>query len=124
MCKQILIVDDEEDVRAITKLGLETGAGWSVLTACCGEDALSIAANCHPDAILLDMMMPDMDGRTTLQHLKANPITQAIPVILVTAKSQQTELENFTQLEVAAVVAKPFRPLQLADLINQTLGWN
>lgn len=124
MCKQILIVDDEEDVRAITKLGLEMGAGWSVLTACCGEDALSIAANFKPDAILLDMMMPDMDGRTTLQHLKANPITQRIPVILVTAKSSQTELENFSELDLAAVVAKPFRPLQLADLINQALGWN
>jgi CheY-like chemotaxis protein len=124
MCKQILVVDDEEDVRAITKLGLEMGAGWEVLTACCGEDALSMAANFHPDAILLDLMMPDMDGRTTLQHLKANPMTQSIPVILVTAKSQQTELESFSQLEIAAVVAKPFRPLQLAQLVNQALGWN
>ncbi|CAD5984742.1 Phosphate regulon transcriptional regulatory protein PhoB [Planktothrix tepida] len=121
--KQILIVDDEPDVRAIAKLGLELGAGWQVITACCGEEALSLAANHQPDAILLDMMMPDMDGRVTLEYLKSNPHTQNIPVILVTAKAQQWERENFSGMEVAAVFAKPFRPLKLAEQISQALNW-
>jgi len=123
MTKSVLIVDDEEDVRAITQLGLEMGAGWHVLTACSGQEALHIAANQQPDVILLDMMMPDMDGRTTLQRLKANPLTQSIPVILVTAKAQQLEGESVAELQVAAVFAKPFRPLKLAEQISQTLGW-
>jgi CheY-like chemotaxis protein len=101
--KQILIVDDQPDVRAIAKLGLEMGAGWQVITACCGQEAINLAANHQPDAILLDMMMPDMDGRVTLEYLKSNPNTQNIPVILVTAKAQQWERENFSGMDVAAV---------------------
>jgi CheY-like chemotaxis protein len=124
MSRQILIVDDEEDVRAITQLGLEMSVGWSVLTASSGQEALQMAADYQPDAILLDMMMPDMDGRATLEQLKANPATQAIPVILVTAKAQQSEQESFAGLEVAAIFAKPFRPLQLAQQVSEALGWS
>ena len=123
MSRNILIVDDEEDVQAIAKLGLEMGAGWNVLTACSGREALNIAANYKLDVILLDMMMPDMDGRATLQQLKANLATNMIPVILLTAKVQQSDRENFTELNVAAVFAKPFRPLKLAEQISEALGW-
>lgn len=121
--KTVLIVDDEEDVRAIAKLGLEMGAGWNVLTASSGQEALSMAENHHPDVILLDMMMPDLDGRATLQQLKNNSATQHIPVILVTAKVQESEHNNLVELDVAAIFAKPFRPLKLADQISQALGW-
>ncbi|UBF28277.1 response regulator [Kovacikia minuta CCNUW1] len=124
MSRQILIVDDEEDVRAIAQLGLEMGAGWSVLTACSGQEALSMATDHQPDAILLDMMMPDMDGRSTLQKLKADPATQQIPVILVTAKVQQSDQDSFADLDIAAIFAKPFRPLKLAEQISEALGWN
>ncbi|WP_445632460.1 Two-component system response regulator [Nostoc sp. DSM 114161] len=123
MNKSILIVDDEEDVQAIAKLGLEMGAGWNVLTACSGREALNVAANFKLDVILLDMMMPDMDGRATLQQLKANPVTQSIPVILLTAKVQDSDRDSFTGLDVAAVFAKPFRPLKLAGQISEALGW-
>jgi CheY-like chemotaxis protein len=121
--KRILIVDDEADVRAIAQLGLEMSASWNILTASSGEEALTIAANQQPDVILLDLMMPDMDGQATLQHLKANPATQQIPVILVTAKVQQADQERFARLDVAAVFAKPFRPLELAEQICQALDW-
>lgn len=124
MSKTILIIDDEEDVREIAQLGLEMGAGWNVLIASSGEEGLKIAAQHQPDAILLDMMMPDMDGRATLQQLKNNSKTQAIPVILITAKAQQSERENFANLDVAAVFAKPFRALQLAEQISIALGWD
>ncbi len=124
MSKTILIIDDEDDVREIAQLGLEMGAGWNVLIASSGEEGLKVAAAHQPDAILLDMMMPDMDGRATLQQLKTNPNTQAIPVILVTAKAQQSERENFANLDVAAVFAKPFRPLLLGEQICIALGWS
>ncbi|MDZ8036052.1 MAG: response regulator [Nostoc sp. DedQUE08] len=124
MSRNILIVDDEEDVQAIAKLGLEMAAGWNVLTACTGWEALNVAANSKLDVILLDMMMPDMDGRATLQQLKANPVTKSIPVILLTAKVQESAQEVFTGLNVAAVFAKPFRPLKLAAQISEALGWN
>ena len=123
MTKRILIVDDEADVREITKLGLEMGTDWTVLTASSGTEALTLAAEESPDAILLDMMMPDMDGRATLQKLKGQESTRTIPVILVTAKAQQSNLADFQDLDVAAIVAKPFRPLKLAAEISKFLGW-
>ena len=124
MSKCVLIVDDEEDVRAIAQLGLEMSAGWKVLTASSGQEALLMAETNQPNVILLDMMMPDMDGRATLQKLKANPATRQIPVILVTAKIQPLELESFAQLDVAGVFAKPFRPLKLVDQIEQAIQKN
>lgn len=124
MNKQILIVDDEEDVRSIATLGLQMGAGWTVLTASSGAEGIAIATQHRPDAILLDLMMPDMDGRTTLNHLKQHPETQSIPVILMTAKVQASEQHNLHDLGVAAVFTKPFRPLTLAQQIVDTLAWH
>jgi CheY-like chemotaxis protein len=121
MTKCVLVVDDEEDVRAIAKLGLEMGANWTVLTANCGKEALSIAEKYQPDVILLDLMMPEWDGRTTLAQLKANRVTQAIPVILMTAKTQLSSQVEFAELDVAAIFTKPFRPLQLPQQITEVL---
>lgn len=122
MSKTVLIVDDEEDVRALIALGLEMRSNWTVLSARSGEEALNIAAACHLDVILLDLMMPGMDGRTTLQQLKANPATHQIPVILMTAKNQATVQTSCTGLEVAAILTKPLRPLMLPDQILKVLG--
>ena len=124
MSKCVLIVDDEDDVRAIAKLGLEMGGGWTVLTASSGQEALRIAEEQQPDVILLDMMMPDMDGRMTLKCLKAHSTTQQIPVILVTAKVNSSSQGTFDDMDVAAVMAKPFRPLQLAEQISTLLNWS
>lgn len=118
MTKCVLIVDDEPDVRAITQMGLEMSTNWKVLAASSGAEALTIAAAQQPDVILLDVMMPEMDGYVTLQHLKANPATREIPVILATAKTHASDQESFANLEVLAVFTKPFRPLNLAkDII-------
>ena len=122
MSKCILVVDDEEDAQAIAQLALEMKTDWNVLTASSGQEALSMAAAHQPDVILLDMMMPDMDGRITLQHLKANSATRQIPVILVTAKVQPSEQASLAELDVVAVFAKPYRPLTLADQIVEALG--
>lgn len=124
MTKSILIVDDEDDVREITQLGLEMGTDWTVLTARSGAEALAVAGMQTPDAILLDMMMPGMDGRATLQRLKADEATRSIPVILVTAKAGQSNQEDFKALVIAGVIAKPFRPLKLAGEIAAILNWD
>ena len=123
MSKCILIVDDEDDVREVTQLGLEMGTDWTVLTAASGSEAIAIATEQQPDAILLDLMMPEMDGRATLKRLKAQATTRAIPVILVTAKAQQSNLQDFEDLDTAAIIAKPFRPLKLAAGISHHLNW-
>ncbi len=123
MSKSILIVDDEEDVRALIQLGLEMQAGWKVLNANSGEEAIQIAASQQPDVILLDLMMPDMDGKTTLQKLKSNPKTRQIPVILMSAKGKSSVEESFANLDLAAIFTKPLRPLNLAVQISEVLSF-
>nr|UQB59839.1 response regulatory protein [Chroococcidiopsis sp. CCMEE 010] len=119
--KRILIIDDEQDIREATQICLEELGNWEVLTASSGREGLIKAAAQQPDAILLDVMMPDMDGLTTLQKLQANPATQNIPVILLTAKAQPAEQRRFTELKVAAVITKPYDPFSLSDQVEQAL---
>lgn len=119
----ILIVDDEEDIRAVAALSLETIAGWTVQTAISGADGIKRAIEMQPDAILLDVMMPEMDGPTTFQRLQEEPRTRDIPVLLLTAKVQGADQRRFANLGVAAVLSKPFDPLTLGTQIASALGW-
>ncbi|NEP56829.1 MAG: response regulator [Symploca sp. SIO2G7] len=121
--KQILIIDDEYRIREITKMSLEMMAGWKVLTAGSGSEGLAIAQSQQPDAILLDIMMPKLDGTETLARLQANHTTQQIPVLLLTAKTQPIE-QNHLREAVRAVIEKPFDPLQLPNQIAEALGWS
>jgi CheY-like chemotaxis protein len=123
MTRRILIIDDEEDIREVAGLSLETVAGWEVVLANSGAQGLARAAEHQPDAILLDVMMPGMDGPTTFRELRKNPITSHIPVILLTAKVQSTDQKRFADLGVEAVLFKPFDPLTLSDQISDVLGW-
>lgn len=122
--KRILIIDDEYHIREITKLSLEMMAGWEVLTADSGREGLAQAEVEQPDAILLDMMMPELDGAATLAKLQENVTTQHIPVLLLTAKMRSGEQHPFTEQGVVAVLAKPFEPLTLANEIAEVLGWS
>jgi CheY-like chemotaxis protein len=119
----ILVVDDEEDIRAVAALSLETIAGWTVHTATSGAEGIQRAIEMKPDAILLDVMMPEMDGPTTFQRLQQNPQTRDIPVLLLTAKVQGADQRRFANLGVAAVLSKPFDPLTLGTQIASALGW-
>ena len=121
--RRILIVDDEADIRAVAQLSLEINTEWEVLTASSGEEGLKIALEQKPDAILLDVMMPDLDGPTTWERLQENPTTQEIPVIFLTAKVQAAEQRRYAQLGVKAVLTKPFDPVQLGDRVIEALGW-
>ncbi|MDJ0694002.1 response regulator [Mastigocoleus sp. MO_188.B34] len=122
MTKSILVVDDEEDVRALIQLGLEMNGGWNVINATSGAEAIDVAASQQPDVILLDLMMPDLDGKATLQKLKSSPKTENIPVIMMTAKSKYSVEESFAGLDVAAIFTKPLRLLNLSQQIIDAIG--
>lgn len=123
MTKRILIVDDEEHIREVAAATLEMLGGWEVLTADCGSQAIAVAVAEQPDAIILDVMMPDMDGPAAFRHLQAEPTTSHIPVILLTAKVQADDLSRFGDLGVKAVLAKPFDPIMLPTEVAKALGW-
>jgi CheY-like chemotaxis protein len=122
--KRILIIDNESYIQEVAQISLETVAGWEVITASSGREGLVKAEAEQPDAILLDVMMPEMDGLTTFQELQANPATQHLPVILLTAMVQSGERSRYTQLGLKATIAKPFDPLSLAQEVAQALGWD
>ncbi|MEI2580847.1 response regulator [Scytonema sp. PRP1] len=119
--KQILVIDDEDDIRKLIQTCLEIMGGWQVLTATSGTEGLLLAHATQPDAILLDVMMPDMDGPTTFEQLQANPVTKHIPVILLTARGRTADYHLFAGLGVTGVINKPFNPHKLADQVAATL---
>jgi CheY-like chemotaxis protein len=122
--KRILVIDDAEDIREVAQVSLEVVGGWEVLTASSGQEGVAKALAEQPDAILLDVMMPDQDGPTTFQQLQANIATQHIPVILLTAKVLASDRGMFADLGVVSVIAKPFEPMFLASQVAQVLGWD
>ncbi|MDJ0734276.1 MAG: response regulator [Nostocaceae cyanobacterium] len=122
--KRILVVDNEEYIQEVAKICLETVAGWEVLTAGSGKEGINKAEEFQPDAILLDVMMPDMDGPATFEKLQANPATQKIPVILLTAKIQASDRRRYAEMGLKSAIAKPFNPLELAGEVASVLGWN
>ena len=124
MAKSVLLIDDEDNVREVAQMSLELMAGWSVVTASDGAQGITQALAYQPDVILLDVMMPGMDGPTTYQKLQADERTRHIPVILLTAKAQVAERQRLAELGVAAVLTKPFDPVQLPEQIAQLLGWS
>jgi len=121
--RRILIIDDEDDIREVAALSLESIAGWQVSTASSGAEGMRMAAAELPDAILMDVMMPAMDGPTTFREMQKLPNLASIPVILLTAKVQGVDQRRFAGLGVTAVLFKPFDPLTLADQMSEALGW-
>jgi CheY-like chemotaxis protein len=124
MSHRILIIDDEEDIREVAGLSLETVAGWEVILASSGAEGIARAIERQPDAILLDVMMPVMDGPATFRELRKNPATAHIPVMLLTAKVQSNDQRRFADLGVEAILFKPFDPLTLSTQIADVLGWS
>ena len=123
MRKRILVVDDEPDIREVARLSLEAVGGHEVITAASGADAVTTAAAERPDAILLDVMMPGLDGPATLERLRSQEATADIPVIMLTAKVQAADRRHLERLGVAGVLAKPFDPMTLAADVDAALGW-
>ncbi len=115
---KIMIVDDDEDIRLVTELAARRIGKWDVVVAATGEEALDQARSEQPDVILLDVMMPDIDGPTTLAMLREEPDTAEIPVIFLTAKAQKQEVERYLALGATGVILKPFNVMTLADEIR------
>jgi CheY-like chemotaxis protein len=115
---RILHVDDEPDIREVVEISL--GLDPDLVTRSCasGAEALAVASEWTPDIILLDVMMPVMDGATTLARLRENSRTAAIPVVFMTARAQSRELEQFRSLGAAGVIPKPFDPMVLAASVR------
>jgi two-component system alkaline phosphatase synthesis response regulator PhoP len=121
--RRILVVDDDASIREVTQVSLEMVGGHHVVTAACGREALVQARHDRPDAILLDVMMPGLDGPATFERLQAEPSTRDIPVILLTAKLQSNDRARLVALGVRAVLSKPFDPMTLPADVAEILGW-
>lgn len=122
MPMKALYIDDDEDIGTIAVMCLKLNDAFDARHASSGADGLDIAADWRPDIILLDVMMPVLDGPSTHRKLKDNPVTADIPVIFVTAKTQRNELEELSGLGALGTIAKPFEPLTLAEDIAGLLG--
>ena len=121
--QSILVIDDDDGIREIVKFSIEAMTDWKVLSVASGSEGIALAEIEQPDAILLDVMMPDMDGENTFQHLQANAATKNIPTILLTAKAIAKEEQRLSDLGVAGAIAKPFKADRLAKQICEILGW-
>jgi CheY-like chemotaxis protein len=121
--KRILVIDDEADIREIAKMSLQITKRWDVLTAASGEEGVELAEAKQPDAILLDVVMPEVDGMATLKTLKGNPATQLIPVIMLTATGNIATQQQYATLGAKAVLIKPFDPGALGNQIAEALDW-
>ncbi len=122
--KRALIIDDEDDLREVARICLELVGDWEVSTCGSGSEGLLLAISQQPDAILLDLMMPDMDGLATFEALQGEEATRNIPVILLTGKERPSEHAPFERLGVRGVITKPFDPLTLSGDVSKVLGWS
>lgn len=122
--RRVLLIDDEDDIRAIACIALERVGGWEIKAAAGGAAGIAIAEEWLPDAILLDAMMPDMDGLATLKGLRERPATEAIPVVFLTASVQTSERRILLDAGATGVLPKPFDPMTLHQVVAQALGWS
>jgi len=121
--KRVLVVDDSLLIREVARISLERAGGFAVQTAESGSEGLAAAVVSRPDAILLDVVMPDMDGPATVHALRTHGATREIPVVLVTGRDKDEDRRAFGALGVAGVINKPFEAGALADQVCEVLGW-
>lgn len=118
MADRILYVDDEADIAEVAAMALELDPGFEVRTCASGEEAIVAASEWSPSLILLDVMMPLMDGPTTLTRLRSQPRTAYIPIVFITARTHASEIEHLKALGAIDVIAKPFDPMTLAARVR------
>ena len=119
--KQVLVVDDDRNIREVVSMCLHKLKGWDVLTAASGQEGLDGVQTNSPDVIILDVMMPEMDGLAFLRQLRSNPNTKKIPVILLTANRYLPDKSLLTELGVVETISKPFLPVNLVRQIDKAL---
>ncbi|WP_397408605.1 response regulator [Polaromonas sp.] len=116
---RILYVEDEPDIRMVAQMALEAVGGFTVIACPSGSEALAAAPTAQADLLLLDVMMPGMDGPSTLKALRALPATAGTPVIFMTAKVQAAEVAQYRELGAIDVIHKPFDPMELSAQISR-----
>jgi CheY-like chemotaxis protein len=119
---KVLLIDDEPDIRRVARLGLTRVGGMEVVEASSGAEGLVKAREERPDAVLLDVMMPGLDGPSTLARLREDPATAGVPVVFLTAKAMAAEVDRLKALGAAGVLTKPFDPMTLARDLRAALG--
>jgi two-component system OmpR family response regulator len=119
MVQKILFVDDDPDIHLIVKMSLQAIPKLELQSAYSGEEAIKVVMEFQPDLILLDVMMPKMDGIATLQAIKLIPSVSHIPVIFLTAKAQKSEVEEYFKYGIIDVIVKPFDPTSLPQIIQK-----
>lgn len=117
LLRTLLYIDDEPDIRQIVQLALGLAPGWTIHTGDSGEQAVELARTLRPDLVLLDVMMPGLDGPGTLARMRADSSLDRFPVVFMTAKAMPQEVTRFRGLGAAGVIAKPFDPMKLADQV-------
>jgi CheY-like chemotaxis protein len=122
--KRVLVIDDEPGIRKLLEISLRAIAAWEVLSASSGQEGLALALAELPDAILLDVMMPGMDGLATLLQLQAHSELRSIPVIFLTAKTQPNEQRQFAELAIVGTITKPFKAPDLVRQMRSLLNWS
>lgn len=115
--KRVLLVEDDDDIRTVTRLALETVGGYAVHACSSGREALQDGPGFAPQLVVLDVMMPGMDGPSTFEALRSTPGLEAVPVVFLTAKAQAQETARYRDLGAADVIAKPFDPMTLSRTI-------
>ncbi|MCU0516976.1 MAG: response regulator [Oscillatoria sp. Prado101] len=120
----ILVIDDERYICEIVKLCLSDLGGWDVFTVNSPLEGLRRAADERPDAIVMDISMPEMDGFTFLERLRKNPDTQDIPVVLLTGNARWIDPQILRKYKIAGAIAKPFDAINLSAQIAKFLGWD
>jgi CheY-like chemotaxis protein len=116
--RRILCVEDEPDIQTVVRLALETVGGFEVVICATGQEALVRAPRFGPDLILLDVMLPEMDGPQTLAALRQLPELRSVPIVFMTAKVQPGEVRRYHELGVVDVIAKPFDPMVLPERVH------
>jgi two-component system, OmpR family, response regulator len=116
---RVLYVEDEPDIQAVARLALEMVGGLTVQICSSGEEALRETPRFEPQLILMDVMMPGMDGPGTLRALRERSLLDGVPVVFMTAKVQPREVAHYTALGALGVIAKPFDPMKLADQVRE-----
>ena len=119
---RILYVEDDSDIRAVAQMALQVVGGFTVIACASGPDALNAAPQAQADLLLLDVMMPGMDGPDTLKALRDIPATAHTPVIFMTAKVQAAEVAAYKALGALEVIQKPFDPMELSAQIRRILA--
>lgn len=122
--RRVLVVDDDDDIRRLVSLSLEKVGGHEVRSASSGEEAVPLATSWQPNAILLDLRMPGLDGTATLERLRRTDATKQIPVVFLTASLHRSARVELTKLGTSGVLEKPFDPMTLPSKLAELLGWS